>query len=315
VVRIAIGKKVFRFACEVTFVFKNSYLEVRYKKGHRHSARNNGRSSSIDDKVVTHTIDLAEDLEELKFYLHKCDAEFEETDIDDCEVTHFLAMCVKKSWKNSLDSFTNSYSPEGDVLGKKYLVIEFRSENEFNGMRQAMLKDRTIAAFFSDESRLNADQAKKYCKALTDDSTAEKMLRVSISSPSKAKLGILAGKGEHEVLLVYPFGADAKVIDNAAIGLHELGCVLAAESSSSTSADITEEESDRKAKTEACQADAVKPDSSSEKENEAEDQNGKAKDDPGDESRAVLEFSVATFERLEPGVYLNDTLIDFWCQW
>jgi hypothetical protein len=133
-VRIALKKYVFRFERAVTFVAQNSNLKVRYRKGQRRSARSsNGRPSSADDEVVTHTIAppvlMTKMLPTLSisrktwrsqsFYQQKYDAEFEETDIDDCEATHFLAMRAKKKWKNGLDSLRKSYRPDGDVFGEK----------------------------------------------------------------------------------------------------------------------------------------------------------------------------------------------------
>lgn len=310
-VRVAVGKNVFRLECGIAFDSKSTNLTIRYKKGDRRLTRNLNLTSSSAEEYVTHTIRLSEDLEELKFYSQTCDDELEELDGDECEVIHFLSMRVKKKEDNGLKVLSNTYKPEGSDLERKYIVVEFRSEKEFNDVRQAMIKDVTLAAFFSEESRLTAVEARTYCKALVEDGWREK----SKSLLAKSKSCFLAGKGENDVLLVYPFGADAKEIDNSASGLRELGCVLIAKPTSAASADFTKEDCDHKSKALFCDTDTAKPDSSSEKENDVEDQNDETKDDPGDESRAVLEFSVSTFERLVPGVYLNDTLIDFWCQW
>lgn len=304
----------FHIDCKVKFHSKGSLLTITYRQVQRRSTRNHN-ASDLDDHVI-HRIDLAQDLEELKYYVHKFADESDEPVGDDLEVTHFLALRVKKNEKNGLKHLSNAYIPDGNDLKKKFIVVEFRSEKDFDDMRKLMQLDGTVQAFVLEESRLNAHQAKNYCKSLLADSDLERQRRFSAPSLSKTKSGFLAGRGPNDVLLVYPFGVDAKDIDNAADELKELSCLLIPESSSASAAsDVVEEDIGRDPTLRACETDYAKLDSSSEKENEVEDPDDKTQEDSGEESRAVLEFSVSTFERLEPGVYLNDTLIDFWCQW
>ena len=91
----------------------------------------------------------------------------------------------------------------------------------------------------------------------------------------------MAGKLDDEVLLVYPFAGDKESIDRAADGFMEL--------------------------------DYFRPIIVDEDPSE-QDADGSGAHSSGGRSH-VLTISAGDCRRLKPGVYLNDTLIDFFMRW
>ena len=124
-------------------------------------------------------------------------------------------------------------------------------------------------------------EAKHYCQALldsnalSDDDVRKKKKKKKAYIPPE----FLRDKPDDSVLLVYPFAGDASLMETAADGLNELSAFRHSKS------DLP-----------------VKGKSDTEEES-------------GGSRSHYLTISVGDCRRLDPGVYLNDTLIDFFMQW
>eukprot|EP00592_Proboscia_alata_P003477 CAMPEP_0194371010 /NCGR_PEP_ID=MMETSP0174-20130528/19348_1 /TAXON_ID=216777 /ORGANISM="Proboscia alata, Strain PI-D3" /LENGTH=1104 /DNA_ID=CAMNT_0039148789 /DNA_START=158 /DNA_END=3472 /DNA_ORIENTATION=- len=225
----------------------------------------------------------------------------------------FLAMRIKPSDENGLSNLTSSYDinyqetctvpgenkPESKlVVEKKYVVIELRSESEFINQLQLLKKSDV----FRDAQSLELDQTPKFTAALVYDSIQDKNRRLSSQKHKRSKSRInecvLYDNDPEKILLIYPFvGADVHIneeIEKVASTLKEAkGSYL------SDNAGI------RFGK------------------NENTLSNFKASSNCGEsvpvETRLgrthYLTIRGEDRDRLHPGEYLNDTLIDFWMRW
>lgn len=220
---MAVGKKIFRFGCAATFTLKTCSLTITYKQA---SCRSHGFAmDSGSGDTETLQIDLEEALE-VKFFVNKQNGDADEGAADDLNVTSFLAIGVAPNDGNGLSRFPNVYQPSGDDLLRKYIVMEFRSEKELEAMHALMLEHQTLCVYLTEDSKLNAHEAKGYCQALQADSDKEEGRRGG-SSVSASMSTFLVGKGPNDTLFVYPFDADAADIDRAAEGLTELSAPAA----------------------------------------------------------------------------------------
>jgi Ulp1 family protease len=130
----------------------------------------------------------------------------------------------------------------------------------------------------------------------------------SIESPtSRTKQGFLEGKKEEDILLVYPFDGDEQLIEKAAEGLDE------ASRGDPYNADSVSE----RVMVEATEIDTTDPKvSDAGKVSSGGSDKGEADPETNTRGRAhFITVRVEDYERLEPGEFLNDTLIDFWMQW
>jgi len=294
-VRVAIGKKIFSIDCKVVFRASSGELEISYKKPIQEGRVTRSKSPKLEQ--LLHKIKLDDELLELKYYLDETeDLDNDEDDGD--TVVNFLALRVKKTKDNKLDTVTNAYKPDGNVEEKRFIAIEFRSDKDFKNLIANFASTPSLNAFISGAQLEKADAARAFCKTLIDDSKKEQRQRLqSSSSLAEERTGFLAGKKNEDVVLVYPFGDDGEEVDAAALGLTELACVIHARS-------------DEKARGEGTFESTTGQTSTDSNEDSNEKGNGN-----GVESRAVFEIKVADFLRLEPEIYLNDTLIDFWFHW
>jgi len=307
-IRIAIGKKVFSKACEVRYHrdSKQGRISLSYdgKKGER----------------VYHDINLDDaSIQEMKYYMANDDEDGKtiSIDYDESEQMSFLAMQVDPNTDNGLSIFPNAYKPSPSKKGsnlaasKRYIAIEFRSDAEFKGLLRVMKKDATLSAFVDQSSKLRAADAEEYGLSLLEAARKERIARESSMGSPRVRRTRKKKRGSNisnEVLLVFPFGADEAKIDKAAVGLREAGF-------QSTSDSATRQENseggaaDLKTSDEGM-ATASADDTETADDEDKEDSAGKAK------SRAhFLTIRDEDYDRLQPGEFLNDTLIDFWFQW
>ena len=140
---------------------------------------------------------------------------------------------------------------------------------------------------------------------LLEDSraVANKRRCQSIESPgSHKKQRFLAGRKDDDILLVFPFCAENDLIEKAASGLKEvrgnpLDCTEGLRITDSAVAVAVQDGG------KACGKDSVKED-------------GLRAEGPGRLGRShVLTVRVGDYKLLEPGKWLNDTLVDFWMRW
>jgi Ulp1 family protease len=148
-----------------------------------------------------------------------------------------------------------------------------------------------LGAWCSKDSEIEFYDLGRYAKALTDDHQKERTdrmsRRVTRSGGRKKKKD-----SENKLLVVYPFGVDETILSEASSGLKELGGdSLGIENVSAV--DNTS------------QPDDVQMQDSS----DAEDAKGKS-------SRMhYVTIRDEDIERLCPGQFLNDTLVDFFMRW
>ncbi|CAB9506597.1 Sentrin-specific protease 7 [Seminavis robusta] len=128
---------------------------------------------------------------------------------------------------------------------------------------------------FVQEAQLSSEEAEHYCAAILNGKGFRR---------GKVTDAFIGNRSEDDVLLVYPFAGDADEIEHCASELQEASGELFSENP-------------------ACAATPV--------------DDGKVSSSPEatDLRRHKLTVRVRDVERLNPGVFLNDTLIDFWIQW
>lgn len=134
-----------------------------------------------------------------------------------------------------------------------------------------------------DSSEIVFDNLDYSTEVLVEDSTNERKRRMSESKESENK----KKDSENKLLVVYPFGVDEAILSEAASGLKELGGDLLG---------IDD-------------MDDTKPPAASAMHDVEDDVKGKS-------SRThYVTIRDDDVERLCPGQFLNDTLVDFWMRW
>lgn len=313
-VRIAIGKRVFSTRCKLKFRslspegLRPGYLTLSYDRG--------ALSPPVD-----HNIRLDYDsVQEMKYYL--ADEEEDSTgttiaiDFDESEQLSFLAMQIVPNEDNGLSKFTNAYVPSpksaddsDSKVNKRYIAIEFRSNNEFRDFLKVMKEDEFLNTFVTEDSKLTAANADEYGRTLLEAARKERKDRESsIGSPRcRTRSSRQGAKGSNKVMVVFPFGGGEVDTDRAAEGLNELHSASITKSLvpfgeiTKTVLKISDGEEG---------AGLTSSDDAEMSENDKADSNEKAN------SRAhFLTIREEDNERLQPGEFLNDTLIDFWMQW
>lgn len=273
-----------------------------------------------------HTIFL-DSIKEMYYFL--ADKNDDESDLDDSthaefssgsDAMSFLAMRIEPNERNNLDKFSSAYlqSTDGikkkDLELKKYIVVELRSDVEFEtNMLQDLRKNQILGAFLDEESQLKKRQAKKYIGSLLEDDRKDRQSRAASSRKPKTRSATRnadakAASEDNKTMLVYPFQAEAQVFDDACKNLTEVGGKVItgrSEDDGTNQWDNPQEEQPSSA---------------------AASETGAATSD--DDAAASTAASAAPsgrthyltirnedMDRLEPGEFLNDTLIDFFMRW
>lgn len=242
------------------------------------------------------TINFEEDVIETKYFIADENVvESSSADDDETGQMSFIAFRIRKTSDNGLMSFKNTYKPDDENSGeKKYVVVEFRSDVDCRQFIESVPPD--LAPFFDKTKLTPYLQVGRYSKILVTDSKQER--RRSRRSPRSSKReGFLAGMGDDDKLLIYPFPADKAKLEEAADGLLEL-------SGTSPPREAGPESSDTNGN-----ADDEEPSS-------RQNSNPREENVVAMPSRAhYLTVRVGDFDRLESGEFLHDTLIDFFLQW
>ena len=269
-IRVAFGKKVESQECKVVFSrsLSKPMLTISYEPPTRRRRKSNrGAIGHFDIDV--------DDILEARYFLDANNND--DRLLDNNEMTNFLALRVLKSETNGLERFSNAYDPLSDQeSGRRYLVIEFRCDNQFQDLLAAMRAIDVWAAFLNSSSDLNPQTKSSYCKSLESDS--QKKLRQDTSNFTKSK----AEKGCNALMLEYPFAGDANAMDRAAEGLKELSDRL--------HAGVAEDK-------------------------DYNDYNNIKTVVDDASGGAILTINVQDYERLDAPEYWNDTLIDFFLLW
>jgi hypothetical protein len=300
-IRIAIGRKVFSKECAIQFyrTTKGAVIELSAEK-------------------MKHVINLEDEtLLEMKYFVSNDDEDQAGAtiaiDFDESEQMTFLAIKVKPNEKNDLTRYPNLYQPENSDCGddKRYIAIEFRHESEFLDLLKDMKKDESVGGFvFDSSSLLTAAEAEVYGKSLFQAARKERADRESnVCSPRlRRKRKKRRGSASNEVMLVFPFGADKDAIEEAAKDCKEACRIDPVVSDLGTVAfgGAGLESNGKEVTTSAPE----ETDSTSDDDDDKDDSTGTTK------SRAhFLTIREEDYDRLHPGEFLNDTLIDFWFQW
>jgi len=140
-----------------------------------------------------------------------------------------------------------------------------------------------LGMWCSKDSEIEFYDLERYAKALTDDHQKERagrmLRRITCSGGSKKKKD-----SENKLLVVYPFGVDEAVLSEAASGLKELG-------GDSLGVEVVNNDTNQPAGV------------------DMQDINN-----DGDNT-SDLTIKNEDIERLCPGQFLNDTLVDFFMRW
>lgn len=283
-VRIAIGSKVFEQNCKVKLK-GDGVMELSYK--------------TEKDELVCHTIDFSRgDVVEAKYFATadtSADAQLAENNKnatsgnteEDFELATFIAMKVDKTDQNNLKKYSNAYRPDGKSDEKRFVVIELRTDEDCELLLHSIQTYPQISVFFGEESKLDIASVEKYSASLI--LFAKTMAKRARRVGSAVREGFLKGRKDDDLLLTYPFPAEKAEFDAAAHGLRELSGAPRGETSGSD-----DEFSAWNTKATASQT----------------------KEDTESKGRGhYLEIRVEDFDRLEPGEFLNDTLIDFFMKW
>lgn len=281
-VRIACGKQVQSSGCSVA-LSDAGILKLSHQKPATRTS--NGVIDSID-------FDLNRDdaVDELKYFIASgddSDNKEEPHDVDavDIMVEEDLSFLFLKM------NMAAQVNCQRKSKAKKHVLIEFRSDSDIKELLSHVQKVGSMAAFVCEEAKLDPIRAKEYGKVLLDDSKQEESRRLLSPVGAATDNKFLEGKDEEDVLLTFPFAADPVELDGIAEGLEELrgptdipaGPVVAATIETSSSEDGSEAGATARA--------AATP------------------------LRDILTLQVLHYNRLDPEVYLNDTLIDFWMRW
>jgi hypothetical protein len=292
-------------------------LELSFKETQRDTTRRNRRGASQKEKGSEEyqalSFDLANDLREVKYYIAGDSSDTEEAcakaSDDSTEMMSFLAMKVELP-KSSNNRYPNHYKPTGRDISKCFILVEFRSDAEFTELLQRVGNIDSLSPYFDKDAQLTTpNTAERYCQPFMKDSKNEtRISRNSIESPtSRKKQGFLAGKKEEDILLVYPFDGDKQLMEKTAEELNE----------ASGGGPYDTDYNSERAVVGAMEIDTTDPEvSDAGKASSGGSDKGEAEPETKTLGRAhFLTVRVEDYERLEPGEFLNDTLIDFWMQW
>lgn len=294
VIRIAIGTKVFCSGCQIR-LRATCKLMLEFEP-HKKTTRKGTESLN----KATLELDLQHDLTECKYYLNE-EFSAETNEGEDDAVGSFLAIKVVPNNQNGLKIYSNSYQPDKENTKRMFILIEFRENKDLRDLVETIQTSRPPAMdlFFNDHSKLDSASAEIYCQPLIDDCKREARHRQkSMHSLSvHRKNSFLAGRKEDDLLLIYPFDADEKIFDQAAVHLTEAKYDSRCDSN--------------------LQVCALSESSIPSPEQKSADCDGGNADMNNMNNRSHLAIiRVTDYERLViEDEYLNDTLIDFWMLW
>jgi len=275
--RIAVGKKVVKSKCELKFQFgaKEQYMLFSW---------NNNKGKKKEHKV---SLKQDSELVGLNYYVPEEDDNSESvlTDGVDDSMT-IIAFKIKPTEENELTIYTQSYDADS------YITVEVRDTDQFLAMLEQMRVNPTLETFFCCDPKIEFYDLKEYTAALIEDTEKENNNRRRSTRLSRANAKKKSITSEKPIL-VFPFKADDDEFSTAASKLNELK--LAREQ--------TSVESERA---------SIQPQDSNLNESQGENENERVK---GSARTHYITIRDDDMERLEPGEFLNDSLVDFWMKW
>lgn len=309
-VRIAVGKKVFNKKCELSFQFgtHDPYILFSY----------------VDkDKQQEHSVFLnGDELQELKYFVEG-DEEYPANDT--VEPMTVISFRIKPTDKNNFKKYSNAYTQEDtedeERNDRRYISVEVRDADEFkviivfkpspaacmNSQKsnvspfQSRLQDmllkmrehKPLEIWCNESSEIPFDDLAKYTKALQEENRKERERRRSVGRRTRSGGNKQKKDGDDKLLLVYPFDTDQATLTEAASELKELGGdSLGVESAHDAGQLLGAAPHD--------QADG-----------------GDITNRKGNSSSRTHFVTIRQNdkERLSPGQFLNDSLVDFWMRW
>ena len=218
----------------------------------------------------------ADALTELNYYIPD---DKDNNESDGTDEFSFIAFKITPTKGNKFGMYTKSYDENS------YIVVEVRDSEQFQILLEQIRENQALATFFGTDPQLEFYQIKEYTAALDKDTKKEADRRRSSRigrSKSKKKGNVL-----EKPLLVFPFKADEEVFSTAASNLNELR----------EAREISDGES----------IPLIQPQDSDLNESDV-----KVKGSSRTHYITIREDDV---ERLAPGEFLNDALVDFWMKW
>jgi hypothetical protein len=285
---IAIGKKVFTASCRIVVDVPFDQYELVVAQI---PARGRTRASTRKEPTSTKKLLFrGRNIVDLKFHFvdgsrgssvnDKSDDVAEVAEDDPEQQLCFLAMKLQfeeDDDKRKLGDFLDS---RVSASMDRHAVVEFRNDSELRHCLAHFRDNDAWKEMLATGELFDSDYA-KYSHALLKHYKSEKTSRLSSPHGKARQDSFLAGRGEDDVLVVYPFGGDATEMEKSADGL--------------TEAKGREE-----------------PDMTLLHASDEPDNDDSAKFSGRGH---YMTIRVGDYERLEPVEYLNDTLIDFWMQW
>eukprot|EP00985_Skeletonema_marinoi_P016788 scaffold9065_cov239-Skeletonema_marinoi.AAC.1 len=276
--RIAVGKKVFKSKCELKFQFgaKDQYMLFSW--------------NNSEGKKKTHRVSLKQDseLRGLKYYVA------EENDNSESVLTDgvndsmtIIAFQIKPTEDNQLTIYTKSYDADS------YVTVEVRDTDQFVAMLAQMEENQTFATWFSCKPEIEFYDLKEYTAALIKDTEKENNNRRRSARLSRVNAKKKSNTSE-KPLLVFPFNADEEEFCTAASNLNELRLARQEPASAASGRE------------------SVQPQDSDLDDPQVDNENEKVK---GSARTHYITIREDDIERLAPGEFLNDTLVDFWMKW
>jgi hypothetical protein len=299
-VRIAVGKKVFPCECELLYDVTTGIMELSYKRAKRRSSQI-GLDTNPDRGTVSFSLS-SESLEEFAYYSDVED-DFTKSEnpssSEQDDLFSFISMNIKPDEaSNNLSTFSSAYKPNSSDDSCKYIVLEFRSDEDMHTVL-AML--HTGPEFPVDMRELTLkEEVVSYAGSLVTHSK-----KLKKKSP-KERSAFINGRNSEQIILVYPFAGDSKEIEAAAEDLNEASG-KPADDSEDSSGDEQDKNSLKGEQNELAKI-----------ENESSGEEKKSEDATTSTVRQRAHFvtiRVEDYERLDPGEWLNDSLVDFWMQW
>ena len=159
-------------------------------------------------------------------------------------------------------------------------------------MLHQMREHEYLEAFCNEGAEIPLRDLAKYTIALQEESRKERELRQSVGRRTRSGGRTKRKEGENKLLLVYLFDVDEAILTEAAAGLKELG---------GDSLGVQTPHDSGEQPTLAASLD--------------QDDKGDITNSKGSSRTHHITIRQEDKERLCPGEFLNDALVDFWMRW
>ena len=275
------GRKVFSANCSLSFqsggVKQYLFLEYSNSKG----TKQQEDVGSASPQTRKHKIDAESEIKELKYYHPPQDQSSQTTTSGDLMSRSMLVLNVEKNPQNQLDLLKNVYKPEAKNLKTKYLVVEFDETQQLQNLIEKISSNETLRGFIDSGGQVSVDNMHGYIQAFVTNH------KKSVKKSSYNSY--LRTVKQEEIVLNFPFNVTHAELEHIASGLSVANGRL------SQSSDATSDLS-----------------------NELEVPTKQEKDLDQTFSNVWKHSHTVRgedYERLHPGEYLNDVLIDLWMTW